>query len=83
MYYVYILKMSDGRLYVGSSGNLKQRLESHGNGLSEYTSKYLPVKLYYECYSSKTDALIREKFLKTGRGREILKKQLKNTLENI
>ena len=82
MFYVYILKLSNTNLYVDFTDNIKERTEQHKNGLSPYTSKYLPIKLiYFECYINKTDALKREKFLKGGRGREVIKKQLENTLK--
>ncbi|MFA6534401.1 MAG: GIY-YIG nuclease family protein [Patescibacteria group bacterium] len=82
MYNVYILKLANADLYVGSTGNIKNRIKQHQAGQSQYTKKCLPVKLiYFECYCSKKDALIREKFLKSGRGREVIKKQLENTLK--
>ena len=74
MYYVYILiSLKDGKLYTGLSSDLKKRLEFHNNGKSAATKGRLPVKLiYYEAYSDKKDAIKREKFLKSGRGREVI-----------
>lgn len=65
MYFVYVLKMSNGQIYTGFTNDLKKRLEKHQSGKVFTTSKYLPVSLvYYECYLSRTDALEREKMLK-------------------
>jgi len=65
MHYVYVLRMRNDLLYVGSTNNLKRRLDEHSEGLSPHTSKYLPVEcIYCEIYKSKLDALEREKKLK-------------------
>jgi len=80
MYYVYILKLKNNKLYVGRTSDLRRRIAQHKHGEAQYTSKYLPLKLiYYEAYTSKADAIARESFLKTGDGRQVLKKQLKHT----
>ena len=58
---VYILECSDGSYYVGSTTNLKLRLQEHSEGKSTYTSAHLPVKLVYtEEYESLTEARHRE-----------------------
>ncbi|MES2930555.1 MAG: GIY-YIG nuclease family protein [Patescibacteria group bacterium] len=39
-YYTYILKSKkDGRIYTGSTGNLRERLTQHNNGESQYTNR--------------------------------------------
>lgn len=80
MKYVYILlSWKDRKFYVGSTNNLKQRINQHTSGTVFSTKSRLPVKLvYYEAFSSPTDAIREEKFLKTGKGRERLKELLKN-----
>ena len=82
MYYVYILQsVGDKSLYTGVTHDLKKRFQEHNDGLSNYTNKHRPYNLiYYEAYSNKLDAMQREKFLKSGRGREVVKKQLLYTL---
>ena len=84
MYYVYILQSDyDQSLYYGYTCDLKKRIHEHSVGLSKYTRGKKPWRLiYYEAYKNKNDARKRETFLKSGRGREVIKKQLKNTLEN-
>jgi len=84
MYYVYILQLRNGRLYTGSTKNLKKRIERHKNGRAAYTRNKLPVKLiHYEAYSLKSDAQRRESFLKTSKGKKLLKKQIRDLLTII
>ena len=55
--YMYILQCRDGSYYVGSTVDLKRRVEQHkcGEG-AEYTKHRLPVELVYyeECQSIET-----------------------------
>ncbi len=63
--YVYVLRMNNGQLYVGSTCNLEKRIKEHKNGKVFTTKKYMPVSLiYYESYNSEKDARKREKMLK-------------------
>ncbi|MFY9462003.1 MAG: GIY-YIG nuclease family protein [Candidatus Sungiibacteriota bacterium] len=75
MWYVYILRSKrDGMLYTGYTENLEQRLREHNNGWVSSTAKRKPLVLIRsEEYSSKETASVREKFLKSGRGRKQLK----------
>ena len=78
MYYVYILQsQKDGNLYVGSTSELKQRFAQHNKGGVISTKHRRPLILIcYEAYQYKTEALIREKFLKTSDGKKDLKKRM-------
>lgn len=82
MFYVYVLfSFRDHKLYYGYTTDLRKRINEHNAGLNTSTKNRRPLKLiYYEAYISETDAKRREKFLKTGRGREVLKKHLEDTL---
>ena len=63
--YVYLLRMSNGQLYTGSTRNLIKRIAEHRQGKVHTTSKYLPVALvHYETYETEEDARLREKVLK-------------------
>lgn len=66
MYYVYILKCRGGTLYVGSTNDIKKRLEAHNAGKgAKYTRGRLPVKLKYtESFVTKGEALKREAEIK-------------------
>jgi putative endonuclease len=85
MYYVYILfSEKDGKLYTGYTPNLKSRFKSHSEGFVKSTRNRRPLKLiYYESYFSESDARNRERYLKGGNGKEILKVQLKSTFKDI
>ncbi len=82
-YYVYVLYSSTiDRFYIGVTKNWQRRLDHHNLGLDRWTKRGVPWQLlYFEAYLNKTDAYRREKFLKSGKGRELLKIQLKETLE--
>ncbi len=82
MYYVYVLiSLLDRKLYFGSAPDLKARIEKHEKGFVKATRNRRPLKLiYYEAYTSKIDAMKREKFLKGGKGHGELKILLENTL---
>lgn len=65
MAYTYILRLANGTYYVGSTYNLKNRIEEHNAGLDLYTKQHLPVALvYYEEYPSHEEAVKREMQLK-------------------
>ena len=82
MYYVYIIKsLTKDFKYIGFSSDLKKRFRHHNDGGNTSTSKYRPFKIvYYEGYLSEKDARRRERFLKSGRGREIIEQQLEDSL---
>lgn len=83
MFCVYVLKSSkDLKLYIGSTSDLKRRVEEHNKGLVGSTKARRPLKLvYYEAYSSEEDARNREKQLKLrGQARRHLVNRIKNSI---
>ena len=74
---VYILYSKKfNKNYIGFTSNLIERFKSH-NVLwtKEYTIKFRFLEvIYMEFFISKAGAMKREKFLKTGKGREFIKK---------
>ncbi len=79
MYYIYLIKSDqNGKCYIGYTANLKQRIQDHNSKKSIATKAGVPWKLiYYEAYSIKKYALIREKKLKQyGKGLAMLKKRI-------
>jgi len=82
MYYIYIVYSNkDRKMYTGFTENLRKRIYEHQKGLVRATKNRRPLELiYYEAYQNKKDALKREMFLKTGWGRNCVKKILKNCL---
>ncbi len=80
MYSVYVIRNPKGTLYKGYTSDLKRRIEQHnkGNEFSRYTKNKGPwVLVYSEEYEKSSEAIKREKFLKSGKGRELLKEILK------
>ena len=72
------MQCDDGSLYKGKTNDLERRIHEHitGNG-AEHTQKHKPVKLVHlESFETEKEAIEREKYLKSGVGREWLKKQL-------
>jgi putative endonuclease len=67
MWYIYILKCSDGTLYTGSTNDLKKRVQTHNEGkaAAKYTRARRPVKMVYsEKFGTKSEALKREWVIK-------------------
>jgi putative endonuclease len=75
MYYIYVMRsQSTGRLYIGHTDNIQRRLIEHNSGMSKSTKGRGPWELIYqEEYTTRGEAMKREYFLKSGKGREILK----------
>lgn len=65
-------------MYVGQSHDIERRLVAHNDGSTGFTTKAGgPWKLVYkEEYQTRSEAMIREKELKTGRGREFIKSKI-------
>ena len=82
MQYVYVLQSNkDSDLYIGCTKNLKERLKLHNAKKVASTKKRAPfVLIYYEAYIDDKDAYDRERYLKTGWGRNHIRKVLSNFL---
>jgi putative endonuclease len=74
MFHVYVLKSSKtGRRYVGSCENLNDRLRRHNNGESKATKHGIPwILLHSEKFETRAAAMTKERYYKTGRGRDEL-----------
>jgi putative endonuclease len=69
MWYVYILKCSDGSYYTGCTSSMIDRLLRHNKGQVAYTSTRLPIDLILTiAFSNKYKAFEFEKYLKSGSG---------------
>jgi len=82
-YYVYILRsLKDGLFYVGYSEDLRQRLTEHNSGKNYSTKNRRPLELiFYEAFLHKSDALRREGYLKSTKGKVTLRLMLKEYLK--
>lgn len=76
MYYVYILRsLKDYRYYIGSTKDIKKRIEEHNSGKTISLRNRIPLKLVYsEEFTSRTEAFRREKKIKSYKGGEAFKK---------
>ena len=79
MYIVSVIQsQKDGRLYKGFTINLEKRLQEHNAGKTKSTKSYLPwILVYSEEVTNRIEAREREKYLKSGIGRDYLKKVIK------
>jgi len=77
MHYAYMLESqsSPGSFYVGSTGDLKRRLNDHNCGRSAHTAMQKPWTLStYVAFSDRLKALRFERYMKSGSGREFAKR---------
>jgi putative endonuclease len=76
-WYVYIIRNPQGCLYKGSTSDLQKRLRYHNHGLGNWTKGKGPWTLvHFEEFQTKTEAIKKERFYKTGKGRSLLKELL-------
>ncbi len=78
-YTVYaIMSDVDNRIYVGFTKNFDVRLKEHNQGKTKSTKGYRPWRLFYkEEVGTRIIAREREKYLKSGCGKEYLKSKLR------
>lgn len=79
MHYVYILQsQKDGEFYTGLAKNVSRRLQEHNGGHVKPTKGRRPLLLVHtEEFQTLAEARAREKFFKTGKGRELRDRILK------
>ena len=75
IYYAYVLySEKHDRIYIGQTSNLSARVYKHNAGLVGSTKPYKPWKLVWqEEFSSRAEAMKREKELKSHKGREVIR----------
>jgi putative endonuclease len=76
MYYVYVIWSEKlKKRYVDSTQNIEKRLEQHNKGKTLFTLRGIPwILIYREAFETRSEALKREKILKSGVGRSWLDK---------
>lgn len=73
MFFVYVLINNSGRHYVGMCSDFEKRLREHNSGKTKSTKGYRPWQLFFkETYLTRVEARAREKYLKSGIGREYI-----------
>lgn len=81
MFTVYVLfSETYNKIYIGYSSNMEERLKSHNELATKgWTVKFRPWKLIYtKTFDTKSEAMKREKQLKTARGREFIWQLINN-----
>jgi putative endonuclease len=76
MYLVYVLESETfNRVYIGMTNDLQRRIKEHNIGKTKSTRFYKPWKIVFvESFPGRKEAREREKYLKSGIGREFIKK---------
>jgi len=74
MFYVYVLRSKKNNYrYIGQTNNLDRRIKEHNEGLTKSIRFQRPFVLeYYEEFQTRFEAIKREIFFKSGKGREWL-----------
>ncbi len=77
-YFVYaISSLTRKYIYVGMTNNPARRIKQHNDGKERTTRAYRPFRqIYLEEFPNREFARVKEKFLKTGIGKEYLKSLL-------
>lgn len=77
MWHVYFLRLSNGDIYVGSTNDLRRRVDSHGRGEVTSTKGFLPVTLKsYVAVESETIVRELERYFKSCSGKALANKRL-------
>lgn len=82
MHFVYVLlSQKDNHFYIGFTKNIKNRYNAHCRGEIFSTKSRRPLDLiFYEMFLNKKDAIRRESYFKTTKGKTTLKQMLKEYL---
>ena len=74
-YTIYAIQSEvDNRIYVGMTTNLENRLKEHNQGKTRSTKGFRPwILIYNEMVETTIEARKREKYFKSGVGKEFLK----------
>jgi len=80
-FFVYVLLNPQGKTYVGQTANLERRIAQHNDPdcrLTFHTKRHRgPWRLLHsETYSSRSAAMRREQELKSGKGRDWIRRTL-------
>jgi len=75
MYYIYAIKSKEKNyIYVGLTNNPQRRIKEHNYKKEKTTLRYAPFKvIFIEKFRTRIEARKREKYLKSGVGKEYLR----------
>jgi putative endonuclease len=76
VWYVYFLGLSNDDVYVGSTGDLRRRIQSHERGQVQSTKAHRPFVLKsYVAVSDEATARKLERYFKSGSGKAFANKR--------
>jgi len=77
-FYAYVLKSKSGDyFYKGHCADMEARLKQHNNGETISIRKYIPFEIiYFEEFTTRNEAILREKYFKSAAGRRFIKTKL-------
>ena len=79
-----LLSENDKNFYIGSTKDLRKRLDEHQKGLVASTAHRRALRLiYYEACLNHSDAAKREKYFKSGFSRRFLRNRVETYLKEI
>jgi putative endonuclease len=81
MFWVYVLySPSFNKIYIGYTSDLETRFKSHNELATKgWTIKFRPwILVYSESFKTKSEAMKREKELKSAKGREFIRTKILN-----
>jgi putative endonuclease len=80
-YMVYILQSDrDGSFYIGHTARLEERLRRHNEGRSPYSKAKIPWRVIYEeDYLTRSQAMKRERELKSKKSRAYIKQLVRSS----
>ena len=75
MFYVYVISSEKRKyIYVGLTNNVERRIGEHNQGKEKTTRPYAPFRtILVESHPTRIEARKREKYLKSGVGKEFLR----------
>jgi len=75
MYFIYaISSLERNYIYVGLTDDIERRISEHNCGKNKTTKPYLPfILIYTEEFTTRAEAREKEKYYKSGVGKEKLK----------
>ena len=74
--YVLVSEVKGLRFYVGMTGEVAKRLNEHNSGKTKSTKGYMPWNVFFtEEFKTRKEAREREKYLKSGTGKERIKQK--------
>ena len=77
-FYAYVLKSKNSDYcYKGHCEDLEARVKQHNSGSTISIKEYIPFEIaYFEEFSTRQEAILREKYFKSAAGRRFLKSKL-------